>query len=77
MRDNHDTTLEFLDCSCESIDGVHIEVVCWFVKKQDVRVLHRQLGENNTIKKLTFETKNRKNTHRFLRPSDNCLMGDV
>jgi hypothetical protein len=45
VRDNDDTTREFLDCLCEGIDRLHVQVIGRLIKQDDVWVLHGEDGK--------------------------------
>lgn len=55
VRDNDDTSRELLDGPGEGIDRFHIEVVRRLVEKDDRRVLHRELGEDDSVSESVRE----------------------
>jgi len=51
VRDDDHTALEFLDGGGKSVNGRHIQMVGGLVEQEYMRVLHRQLREDNTIRR--------------------------
>lgn len=85
MRDDDHTTFKLLDCLCKRIDRTHIQVVCRLIEQKNVRVLHRQQGEHNsvpqTIRQLVdrvrLVTSGDTETTNLLTPELNVLLGEL
>ncbi len=55
MRDDHDASLELLDCLGEGVDGAHIQMVSRLVEKEDVGLFHGELREDDAVSETVRE----------------------
>lgn len=49
VGDNDDTARELFDGRGQRVDGSHIQVIGRLIQQNDVRVLHGQDGENDSV----------------------------
>lgn len=49
VRHNHDASLVVFNRQRQSVDRGHVQMVRRLIEQQDVRVLHRELCEDNAI----------------------------
>ena len=60
MRYDHHASLELLDSHRQSVDRGHVQVVRRLIEQQDVRVLHRELCEDDAIPEAVRELLDRR-----------------